>query len=200
MVIQALAHLEQSVAITNLSSDATAAGVSFRLHYATAVESVLRAYAWPFATRLATLELVGGTASMPVNSHWQYSYRAPDRMIRALRIVKESLKRAHDPNPHPRELGQDALGTLVFTDVPDAELEYIVRPTCPALQGDALFREALAAYLAFLMGPTHGKDQRLTEKCANIFNFKIKQAEAAAANEEVPQNTNRNDPPWLTAR
>jgi len=200
VVNQALSKLGQSRALTDLSTDATPAGVEARLQYPTAVESVLRAFAWPFANRYEVLELVEGTAAVAVNSDWQYSYRAPDRMVRAIRIVRPGLKRLYDPAPPPFAIGQDAHGWLLFTDYEDAELEYTTRTVCPALHGDVFFREALSWYLAYLMAPTVAKDEQKAQACLSMFGATLSRAVAGAANEQEPQDTNQNDPDWITNR
>jgi hypothetical protein len=200
VVNRALSHIGQSIALTNLSTDATAAGVQARLHYPSALESVLRDFVWPFAKRYATLTLVGGTSSVAFNSDWQYAYRAPDRMVRALRVVKEGQKLAFDPLPPPFCTAQDDLGTLIFTDTEDAELEYLTRPTCPALQGDVLFREALQWYLAGLLAPSLSKNDVTQEKAFGFYQLKLSQAKQSAAMEEVPQDQTGHDPDWIRDR
>jgi len=200
VVNRALAHLGQSRALTSVSADTTPAGVAARLHYNTAVDAILRAWAWPFANRYAALTLVGGTSATAVNSDWQYSYRTPDRLLRAIRVIQPGTKRAHDPNAPPFRVEQDALGSLLFTDQEDAELEYTVRPTCVALQGDVLFREAVSWYLASLLVPTLSKHEETVQFCLAMADATVKRAQASAANEEEPQNTNRNDPDWITGR
>jgi hypothetical protein len=200
VVNAALQHLGDNNAITNLSTDATPRGVAFRQHWATAVESVLRDYAWPFAKRYATLALIGGTSTDAFNSDWQYVYRAPTRMVRALRVLEADQKDGHNPTPHPFEVGQDEAGPVIYTDLVDAELEYTTRPYCPASQGDVFFREALQWYLAALFAPTLSKNERTVADCLQMYRVKLGIGAASSANEEVPQDTNRNDPSWIRDR
>lgn len=200
VINRALAHLGHSIALTNLSTDTTAAGVQARLHYPTAVESVLRGFSWPFAKRYETLTLVDGTTSDHANSDWIYSYRAPDRMLRALRVVKPGQQLQFDPTPPPFALAQDNVGTLIFSNQEDAELEFLVRPFCPALQGDVLFREALSWYLAALFVPTLSKNERTVNDCLAMYAGKLLQAQAAVANEGVPQDQTGHDPDWIRIR
>jgi hypothetical protein len=200
VVNQALDHIGQNRALTNLSTDTTPSGVAVRLHLGPAIEATLRRYSWPFANRYATLELVDGSEETAVNSDWQYAYRVPDGMVRALRIVKVGGKRAHDPEPIPFRHEQDSLGGLIYTDYPDAELEYTIRGTCPAQQGDVFFRAALAWTLSSMLVPSLSKNERTIEFCLAMAGAAIDEAKAGVANEEVPQDTNDNLPPWLTAR
>jgi hypothetical protein len=200
VVNAALQHLGDNNAITNLSTDATPRGVAFRQHWATAVESVLRDYAWPFAKRYATLTLLGGTATDAVNSDWQYVYQAPSRMVRALRVLEADQKDGHNATPYPFEVGQNESGPVIYTDLVDAELEYTTRPYCPASQGDVFFREALQWYLAALFAPTLSKNERTVADCLQMYRVKLGIGAASSANEEVPQDTNRNDPSWIRDR
>lgn len=202
---RALSHIGESKAVTSLKAvadggDATVAGVSLRLHLPTAIESILTDYTWPFATRYADLDVVGGTTTTAVNSDWQYSYRAPDRMLRVIRIVKPGQKRAYDSTPPAFKLGQDAVGTLIFTDEPDAELEYVIRPTCPALQGGVHFREALSWYTAALLVPTIGKNEKTQADCYQMAGMYFARATGTEANQEEPQDRNQNGPDWITGR
>jgi hypothetical protein len=200
LVNHALAHVGQSQFLTSLSSGSGPAYETARRFIPSAVESILRDFNWPAFSRLTSPTLVGGTAATAFNSDWQFRYRAPEDFVRAIRIKAEGDTREFNPAPSPFRTAQDAVGWAIDTDVETAELEYIIRPTCPALQGDVNFREALAWYLAALFVPTLSKNEKTQADCYAMAAFYAAKAHATAANEEESQDTRSNDPDWIRNR
>lgn len=195
----ALSHLGINKHIDSVLLDNTAESIVVRLHYARVVNAVLRAFTWPFATRYETLTLVDGDETTPANNDWQYSYRAPSDNIFARRILGVGKKRTPDPNPPRFRVGSDLDGPLVYTNEPDAELEYTARTSCPALYGDALFLEALEWRLAWAIGPALAKDQKLVDNCLRTYELLVGRARVVGAN-EGEQDDNRVDPDWISGR
>ena len=143
-----------------------------RLHYARAIESTLRDFPWPFATRYAVLSLLGGSTTSPVNRDWTYSYRQPSDCVfeRRLAVVREG---AVDPTPPPFQLSFDTTGGRLFTNQAAAQLEYTARPACTASQGDPLFIDALTWRLASLIAGPLTRIADVTKLCLAEYEKKI---------------------------
>lgn len=195
----ALSHLGINKQIESVLLDNTAESIVVRLHFARVVNAVLRAFTWPFATRYETLTLVDGDEDTPANNDWQYSYRSPSDAIFARRILGVGKKRTPDPNPPRFRVGSDIDGPLVYTNEPDAELEYTARTSCPAIYGDALFLEALEWRLAWAIGPALAKDQKTVDNCLRTYELLVARAEVVGANEGEPDD-HRVDSDWIAGR
>ncbi len=201
----ALSRIGISHQITDIRTEISEEAYKARLVYAMTVESVLRDHPWPFATRYADLSLVAGTATVPVNKDWQYSYRQPVDMITARRIVgQDGQQRAFDPTPPEFRLGSDATGYLIYTNAVSTsdrpvQLEYTYRMTCPAQQGDPLFRDALAWKLAGALALTIARDNKKAADCEGMYQSIIRAAKEVAANEAQP-DPDEGDAAWIRGR
>lgn len=206
IVNRALRYIGVSQKIANLATDNTEAAILARDCINDDVNQVLRDYAWPFATGYASLAVVGGTTTVPVNPDWQYSYRGPNGMMAARRIVgQDGQKRAYDPNPITFKLGGDATGPLVFSDsvastATPLYLEYTQRNVCPAFYGDALFREALAWKVAASLAPALSKDVKKQDYCLVKYQQALPQAKTPAAREQEQGDHNETDADWIAGR
>lgn len=201
----ALSRIGVSHQIANIVTEISEPAYKARLNYPLAMESVLRDYPWPFATRYADLVLVAGSEASPVNKDWTYSYRAPASMVRARRLISQEYeRRSFDPDPPQFRIGSDATGYLLYsnlaasTDVP-LQLEYTYRMTCPAQQGDALFREAFVWKLAGILARVIAKDTKKADDCERQYLLTLPAAKEVAANEEQKDNEG-GDAPWIRAR
>jgi hypothetical protein len=209
IINQALSHIGVNKQIGNITTEASALATTCRLHYTDDVLTVLRDFPWPFATRYARLVLVAGTATVPVNGDWQYSYRAPSDSIFNRRIVNPDLVgRAFDPDPPKFRVGSDATGLLIYTnEAPTSgqpgnvtpELEYTVRTTCVALQGDSVFREALGWRHAFSICAALAKDpEKRGPFCWQMYQSIKATARTLGAQEK--QDVHDGDADWITGR
>lgn len=200
----ALSRIGVSNRITNIATDLTEEAVLLRSHVLEDTNVVLRDFDWPFATRYASLVLVAGTATVPVNQDWQYSYRLPSACMKARRLLNQNMVgRSFDRNPPKFRLGSDDIGPLVYTNevAPPAlplVLEYTVRSICPALYGDALFRDALAWKFAFSVAPVLAKDQKKQEFCGSMYLRAIQAATVPAAQEQQQARPGQAD--WIDDR
>ncbi len=209
LVNLALSRIGISRTIANLGTEASAEAETARTVYKTEIDATLRDFPWPFATRYATLVLVGGTADVAVNGDWQYAYRAPTNAEFIRRIVNPSTKRAFDPNPIPFRMGSDATGDLVFCDEPgtilptdaDVVVEYTHRLDCPASLGDAIFRSAAAWRLAAALAKPLGRDSKDADRCMRNYLLELAKAQIVHANEQQHQDTDgEGDAEWIRAR
>lgn len=209
IVNQALTHIGVSKFIGDITTELSPEATVSRLHYIDDVSAVLRDHPWQFATRYARLVLVAGTSTVPVNGDWQYSYRPPADMMFARRIVNPNLVgRAFDPNPPKWRLGSDDTGLLIYSnETPISgqpgnvtpELEYTIRTDCVALQGDAIFRQALTWRHAFSICPALAKDpEKRGTFCWQMYNA-IKGTASTVGSNEVQQEKS-GEAEWISGR
>jgi len=204
-VNRALSKLGITAQVTSITTELTVEATLARLHYKADVAATQRDFPWAFTTRYATLTLVAGTPTVPVNGDWTYAYRVPANMIFARRIVASGMARKHDPNPPPFRHGQDDTSTigadadLIYTDEADAVLEYSFRPPCAGGAGDALFNDCLEWRLAHSFAPGLTKDSKKQAYCWAMYLDTLNRARVANANEAEPQNRG-GDADWIAGR
>lgn len=135
-----------------------------------------------------------------VNGDWLYAYRAPTLMAMARRIVDntEKTRRQWDTTPPDFRVGSDAVGALIYSNEPNAELEYTVLDNCVARQGDALFRNALAWRHAHALAPALTRDEKITASCWQQYERLLRDARTSAGQEK--QDPREGDPDWITGR
>lgn len=201
----ALQRIGQSKRIANAATDVTEEAFVAREFVLEDVNQVLHDFPWPFATRYANLVLVGGTAAVPVNNDWQYSYRAPACMIYARRMAKKGDFRKFDRHPIPFRVSTDDVGELIFcneeatTDVP-LVLEFTTRLTCPAWFGDPMFRNALTYRFAASFAGSLAKDAKKQEQMLAQYEVVLKSAQTDSSNEQQVQPHVDGDADWILDR
>jgi hypothetical protein len=194
----ALSYIGISQQIGDLVTEQSREAATMRLHFGDAVDATLREFAWPFATRYAALTLVAGTETVAANRDWQYAYRAPTNMAQARRLVREGIGRGHDPSPPTFRVGSDDTGALIFTNEADVVLEYTLRLACPAVAGDALYREALAWRVARAVAPALTRDEKIALNAWAKYLDVLRTAETPAAAEA--QEPPDEDAEWIKGR
>jgi hypothetical protein len=147
--------------LVSLRNDQTREALAVRSVFEHNLLATLRDFPWPFATKYATLAKVGGTATVPVNDDWQYSYRVPSDCVFVRRVVNpDGRRRTFDPNPPKFRLAQDDTGELIFVNDFDPAnsinptIEYTQRTGCTVKKSDPLFREAFAWRLSAVLAPS----------------------------------------------
>jgi hypothetical protein len=199
VINRALSHLGINKRILAITTELSAEAAEARLHYSEDVDGTLRDFPWPFATRYATLTRVAGTATAPVNGDWQYSYRTPANMMLARRILNPNrVGRGFDPHPVEFRLGADDTGTLIYTNEAAPDLEYTVRPSCAASQGDPLFRSALAWRHAHSLAPALARDEKKTAFCWMMYQQILGTAEVKSSSEM--QQAPAGEAGWISDR
>lgn len=168
----ALQRIGVSQKVTTLISEQSAEAEAIRTAYDETLDETLRAHRWPFATRVATLALVSGSAGVPATSEWQYAYSIPASCLYPRRIVAARGK-AVDPTPPPFREMQN----LIFTNQANAVLEFTIRPHCPALNGDATFRSAWMWRLAAELAPVLTRMPEKQQHCLEMWQYTIGIAE-----------------------
>lgn len=181
-----LALLRIGVSATIASLDeASREAYTGNLLFEHAIKAVLRAHPWAFATKYADatdeipgyMDLVAGTASDPVNKDWTYAYSYPPDCLFARRLVKEGSGRQFDDAPIPFRKGRlwnsESTFTddveVIFTNEPDAVLEYTAFIECAENFADQLFIDSLVWYLAAAMAPSLSRIPDAVTMCQNAF-------------------------------
>lgn len=169
------------------SNEASVLGV----HWDAAVRKTLTDHPWPFARAYRTLALV----EQDPNTDWSYSYRYPSDCLMIRRILTDFGRT--DPFPPPFTTGQDDQGRLVYTDQPDAVIEYTTSIIEPE-RFDTAFEEALVWYLSYLCALPLSRIPDMSKFAHSLYKEAIITASAKAQNEaqqDLPQEAE-----WIQAR
>lgn len=192
----ALRHLGIGRTMSALS-DSTEEARVMNAFYATARDEVLRAFAWPFATKFAALTKVADNPS-DIDQEWSISYRYPSDCLMIRRII------TGDRNPdrqarEPYRIGRDGTGLLIYSDYASAELEYTFQETTVSRYPPD-FVIALSYRLAAYAAPalTGGDPYRLIQRMEALYAAAVMRARANAQNEE--QQEEDPDAEWIRAR
>jgi hypothetical protein len=179
----ALSHLGVGKEIANLDNEKSQEAAACRRFFDEARNATLRAFAWPFATKFEALALV---ADPPTEtSEWGLSYRYPSDCA-CLRRIQSGIRNETPQTRIPYKLGRDSQGELIYTDEPDAKVEYTLREEDP-LRYPPDFVLAFSFLLASYIAPrvTGGDPFKLGTRAAQFYLQHITMAQANSANEAV---------------
>lgn len=185
----ALSHLGNSKEIAILATEKSEEAAACRRFYETARDTVLRDFAWPFATRILSLGLV----EEDPNDEWAYAYRYPTDCL-LLRRLLSGLRNDNRQSRAPYRVARDDDGLVIYTDLAEAQMEYTVRETDPN-RFPPDFTLALSYRLAVLLASriTAGDPFKLVEKSFNLYQIELGNARAQAGNEEQPDETPQSE-------
>lgn len=182
----ALSHLASSAEVTDIDTDRTKEAKACRRFYDVARDRVLRAFPWPFATRIVSPALVIDYTALDGTFEWDYAYRYPADAL-ALRKLQNDFRQRNDVRATrvPYRIAGDSTGRLILTDSTDAVLEYTAKVENPELF-DSDFVMTLSFYLASLIAPrvTAGDQFRLGQVAYQHALLELDSARAAALREE----------------
>ncbi len=155
-----------------------------RVHWETALASVLRDHPWGFAMRRRKLAAL---ADAPVGFACAYAY--PEDCIQARRVMPAA----------PFEIGRSPDGRIkaILTDAPDAALEYTTR-LVPCEEFDPQFVSALSWRLAAELGLAVHADPQLHQIALSTYSMQLQQAKALDMRESSPPRLPDGD--FLKAR
>lgn len=176
----ALSHLNIGKEIANVETEQSQEASACRRYFDLARKSVLRDFAWPFATRFATLSLVEEDPT----DEWDYSYRYPVDCVKLRRFVTGYRNENRQERQPYRVVGDDS-GLLIFCDIESAEIEYTKNHE-DVQMWPSDFSMALSFRLAAYIAPrlTSGDPFKLGEKCLTMYRLEMSAAQANAVNEE----------------
>ena len=181
----ALSHIGISKEIANLDNEKSVEAAACRRFFTTVRDQVLRDFAWPFATRIVTLAKVEDQPDI----EWAASYRYPSDTVVGRRLLS-GIRNDNRQSRVPMRISRDAEGLLILTDEIDPEFEYTFREE-DTERFPADFTMAFSFRLAWYLAPrlTRGDDPgRLGARAIQSYLFEISRAEAAAGNEEQPDD------------
>lgn len=176
----AISHLGISKDIANVTTEQSAEAKACRRFLDIARETVLKDYNWPFATKMATLNLV----EEDPNDEWAYSYRYPSDCLYARRILS-GFRDDTDLTRIAYKITQDSAGILIYCDTENAILEYTLNTENVDLFSSD-FKVALSYRLAHYIAPriTAGDPFGLGDKALQKYVLEIQRASANAFNED----------------
>jgi hypothetical protein len=177
----ALIDLGISKLVANLDTEASKEAILGRLIFPVEVDYVLRDFPWNFAKRYAKPGLVAGSPTTPANRHWAFAYRYPSDCLFVRSVISPMGRQATTPIPFA--MGSDAEGELIFTDLPEAEIEYTANVTDPE-RWDAMFVQALHWRLAAHLAPALTRVEGLARSALQMYELEKSRSERAALNEQ----------------
>lgn len=132
------------------------------------------------------------------NGDWTYAYRWPSDCLFARRVLNNiGLQRAFDPNPPIWRKGRDANGLLIYSNQPDAELEYTVID-CDALYADDLFIDHFTWRLAAAIAPGLAQNGLTLKDCLSLAMAVLPLATTVDARQQ--EQDKPGDAAWISAR
>lgn len=189
----AISHLGISKEIAS-ETEQTAEAKACRRFYETTLKNVLKDHSWPFASKIATLNLI---SSNP-NTEWAYSYRYPTDCLFFRRIL--SGNRNDTPATKvPYAVSQDSSATIIFTDATNAVAEYTRNITDESFFSSD-FETAVSYRLAYYIAPrlTAGDPFNLGQKALQSYQIELSRAVANSFNED--QSVELQDTESVNAR
>lgn len=124
------------------------------------------------------------TITEDANGDWRYAYRWPTDCLFARRIVPAGGDgRSYHPTPIPFRVGRDTRGQLIYTNEPQAVVEYTAID-CDNMFTDDLFIVAFAWHLGHAMAPSLSRDERMAEKAYAMFLATLDTAKAVGSMEQ----------------
>lgn len=174
----ALTHIGSSVDIANVETERSAEAMAFRKCFDIVMDMTLRDYAWSFATRVQPLSLV----STNPNDEWNFAYRYPVDCVQDRRI-QSGIRNDNRQSRIPYSLFTDSSGILIYTDQPEAVLEYTGKePDVSKWPPDAAMALSLRLAVYVSSTITGGDPFGVGNRAMQMYMFEISKAKASSAN------------------
>lgn len=213
IINQALLKIGVSQLIVSLDEASREAFTGNEL-YDPVLRETLRHFPWPFATKYAAatdllvgyMNLIAGTETAPAvrradgSVEWQYMYRYPVDCVKARRIVPTS-GRSFNRKQLEFRVGRQWDGLkvpIVYSNEPDAMLEYTAIVECAEDFFDSLFEDALSWRLASKLAPSLARNGLTSADCWRMYLHTVDTAEAVASQEQ--QQHRDGEAEWIEGR
>lgn len=179
----AISLLGVGKSIANLDTENSAEARACRIFFENVRDSVLSDYPWGFCTKYATLALVETSP----NIEWGFSYRYPSDALQMRRILS-GIRNDNQDSRVPYRIAQDSSGLLLFTDQPNAQIEYTVLVEAVEFY-PAKFVAALAYRLAASVASrlTTGDPYKREVRCLQFYGQMLSEAQAGDFDEAQPE-------------
>lgn len=175
-----MSHIGQDASIVSIDpSDGSAEADHCARFYPIARDQLLEVHAWRFATTRASL------AELAVNPsvQWAHAYSLPNSCVRPLAVLLPDATDDSAPQPYKIETDVDGASMILYTNVENAWLKYIIRQANTTMYSP-LFVIALSYLLgAYTCGPI-SKDLKLKQGLEQIALAKALDAMAKDADSE----------------
>lgn len=175
----ALLHIGVTKAIATLATEKSTEAAACRVAYEPARDSTFRDFSWPFATKSADLALVQADP----DDYYAFSYRVPADCARVIKLWS-GVRNDSRQSRVPYKIVNDAGGSLIFTDLEDARVEYTkIEDDMTLWPSD--FTLAVSYKIGYMTAPalTKGDPFKLGDKCQQNYERAIAMAKATALNE-----------------
>jgi hypothetical protein len=178
----AISHVASGKAIDDFDTDQSEEAVICRRFYAIVRDIVLRDFPWPWARKFVALALVEENPT----TEWLYSYQLPTDVM-YFRTILSGIRNDHSDSVIPYFFAHGTSGTVIYTDRQEAEAEYIVRVD-DVQRYPSDFINAFALRLAMMILPrlSGGDPNNQLNGIAQLYQFEMEKARAAAGNEQQP--------------
>lgn len=163
--------------IVDFDNDTSSQAQLCRTYYNLALETALLARRWKFAQYEVAPGVIAGFES----ERWQYAYRMPADALR-VHTVNATMD---NPEGEPFEVGGDATGGVIYTDVADATIQYTANVTNTGLYSTD-FVASLGWRLAMYIAPGLSASENLRQAAKVGYEHSITEADTAAGNEGMP--------------
>lgn len=177
----ALSHLGIGKEVGSLTEKTEEARACNR-YFSITKDAMLRYFPWPFSTKIDALALI----EEDPNDEWAYSYQIPSDCLNIKRILSGSRNDSRQERVSYK-LTKGASGTVIFTDMEDAQAEYTVLTDDSTLY-PVDFGLALSFRLAAYVAPrlTNGDPFKMGDRAMQMYEYELRKAQATVANEEQP--------------
>lgn len=188
----ALARIGVTKSITALT-DTTVEGRQCNLFYEQTRDALLEAFAWPFATRQATLAVIDDID----RDDWTYAYGLPDDCL-SPRSIWAGVRTPRPDQRFPFVLENDSTeGPILLCDIQDATLSYTAQVTAPGLFTKK-FSDALAWALAVELSMPLKVDKATAALARQMAQLSLLQAKASTLDAQEPDQAPAPD--FITGR
>lgn len=193
----ALSRLGTDIGIADFDNEQSKEASAARLHYDPALEQVLEAAEWNFATK--RVELAQLEDDPPVD--WDYAYQYPTDCVKLRRLIPQDGERRvgraiagglevlsptllNDSRiPFAVELNADGDGRMILSDEPNAVAVYTARVEDPTFY-PGHFVKALSLFLAHEMCMPMRVDDRRRQAIYQEYVATLSMASASSLNEQ----------------
>lgn len=187
----ALGHLGHAIPISDLDTDTSAEASALRLFYEIALEEMLRSFSWPFATKVAAMQLVeeNPLEDEDTTERYLYSFRYPSDCLYFRKVINGLISESRLSRVHYKIIS-DSQGKLLLCNIEEPCCEYTATFAKEPGRWDPDFIMAFAYRLASYVAPMiiGNNHQVVSERVLFFWNMSNKLAQANALNEEqVPQ-------------